>query len=463
MKLKRFIGKDIRGYMNFDITFEENVTFLIGINGSGKTTVLKLLAGLLTPSYTDLTEIEFSEITLFCLKPSEGNDEIQINCTKKDSQLFLTYKDKNTDCKDGTPLFEHSFIRKHYQRRGIEVDNEKLERILFTFEDLKSVQKIKELNSPLFLGLNRRIINSHSSENFERETFFWRKKRENLDSELDMVDNALRDIQEIVFAHIRQNAKKQTTLSDDFRKKVIQDSFIFFKKPVEVSNDYEKEREKLKHKKEELTKATSGLVINDISEALESLFKELSGTLEDLSSIASTERGNISNEYYETLMKWLVNSAQLERIDKLILYGNQYADNITKLKEPITRFTESVNLFFKEGGKEILIDGQGEIKIKVKTDAMGKPKINTIYELSSGEKQLVVMMAHLSFYKLNRRAPIFVIDEPELSLHISWQEIFVDALLKASPNTQFILATHAPAILAKNERRGWCVDLSKRI
>lgn len=287
------------------------------------------------------------------------------------------------------------------------------------------------------------------------------KKREDLNSELDIVDNALRDIQDIVFAHIRQNAKKQTTYSDDFRKKVIQDSFIFFKKPVEVSNDYEREREKLKNKKEELTRATSGLVINDISEPLEYLFEELSGTLEDLSSIASTERGNISNEYYETLMKWLVNSAQLERIDKLILYGNQYAENITKLKEPITRFTESVNLFFKEGEKEILIDGQGEIKVKI--NAMGKTKINTIYELSSGEKQLVIMMAHLSFYKRNRKAPIFVIDEPELSLHISWQEIFVDALLKASPNTQFILATHAPAILAKNERRGWCVDLSKRI
>lgn len=462
MRLKRFIGKDIRGYMNLDIIFKENVTFLIGINGSGKTTVLKLLAGLLTPSYTDLTEIEFSEITLFCLKHSEGNDEIQISCKKRDSYLFLTYNDnKNPPIEDKVLLFEHSPLRKRYHRRGGEMEDEKLERVLLEFEDLNPVQKIKELNSPLFLGLNRRIINSHSSENFEREIFFWRKRREDLNSELDIVDNALRDIQDIVFSHIRQNAKKQTTYSDDFRKRVIQDSFSFFKKPVGVSEDYKKEREKLKCKKEELTKATSGLVINDISEPLESLFKELSGTLETLSSIASTENGKISGEYYETLMKWLVNSAQLERIDKLILYGNQYADNITKLKEPITRFTESVNLFFKEGGKEILIDGQGEIKVKI--NAMGKTKINTIYELSSGEKQLVVMMAHLSFYKLSRMAPIFVIDEPELSLHISWQEIFVDALLKASPNTQFILATHAPAILAKKEREEWCVDLSREI
>lgn len=462
MRLKRFIGKDIRGYMNLDIIFKENVTFLIGINGSGKTTVLKLLAGLLMPSYTDLAEIEFSEITLFCLKHSEGNNEIQISCKKKDSYLFLRYNDnENPPIEDKVPFFEHSPLRKRYYRRDREMEDEMPERVLLEFEDLKSVEKIKDLNSPLFLGLNRRIINNHGSEYFEREIFFWRKRREGLNSELDIVDNALRDIQDIVFSHIRQNAKRQTMYSDDFRKKVIQDSFSFFQKPVEVSDDYKKEREKLEDKKKELTRATLGLVIKDLSEPLESLFKELSETLETLSSIASTENGKISGEYYETLMKWLVNSAQLERIDKLISYGNKYADNITKLKEPITRFTESVNLFFKEGGKEILIDGQGEIKVKI--NAIGKSKINTIYELSSGEKQLVVMMAHLSFCKLNRMDSIFVIDEPELSLHISWQEIFVDALLKASPNTQFILATHAPAILARKERAEWCVDLSREI
>ena len=90
-----------------------------------------------------------------------------------------------------------------------------------------------------------------------------------------------------------------------------------------------------------------------------------------------------------------------------------------------------------------------------------KVKMNDIFELSSGEKQLIIMLAHLAFYNSSNRSPIFIIDEPELSLHISWQEIFVDALLKASPDTQFIMATHSPAILAKNERKQFCEDLTK--
>lgn len=68
IKLKQFIGKDIRGYMNFNIAFNESLTFLIGINGTGKTTILKLLSGLLCPSYIELYQIEFSYIELLCEK-----------------------------------------------------------------------------------------------------------------------------------------------------------------------------------------------------------------------------------------------------------------------------------------------------------------------------------------------------------------------------------------------------------
>ena len=39
MKLIRFKGENIRGYQLQSIDFRDRLTFLIGINGSGKTTV----------------------------------------------------------------------------------------------------------------------------------------------------------------------------------------------------------------------------------------------------------------------------------------------------------------------------------------------------------------------------------------------------------------------------------------
>ncbi len=457
MRLKHFIGKNIRGYMNLNVTFRENITFLIGINGSGKTTLLKLLSGLLSPSYIDLAEIEFTEIHLECERLSDSKT-FTISAFKKENRMFLEYNDISLNKKISNEiLIINPYLDKRYYNRRESVDFERLNRLIIEFEELEIVNQIKNIKPPLFLGLNRRITEK-SRIYIEREAYYSRRKWQNVDLLFDSVDEALSDIQDMVYENIRQNAKKQSIYSDDFRKKVIKDSFKIYQETPIVSTNYKDELAKLPSRKEKLTMAISELDIKDISEQLDTLFEQLSTILRTLSETAATDEGKVSNEYYEALLKWMINSAQLEKIDSITSYWNQYAENITKLKEPIIRFTEGVNLFFMEGHKEILIDGQGTIKIKIIED--GRIKINSIYELSSGEKQLVIIMAHLAFCRINKRGSVFIIDEPELSLHISWQEIFVDALLRASPDTQFILATHAPAILAKPERKYLCEDLS---
>ena len=73
----------------------------------------------------------------------------------------------------------------------------------------------------------------------------------------------------------------------------------------------------------------------------------------------------------------------------------------------------------------------------------------TIEGLSSGERQLLVIFAH-SFFNQNN---IFIIDEPELSLHLGWQEKLAEAMFSANPYSQFILATHSPEIIAGNKNK----------
>lgn len=67
--------------------------------------------------------------------------------------------------------------------------------------------------------------------------------------------------------------------------------------------------------------------------------------------------------------------------------------------------------------------------------------------LSSGERQILVFFANLIFGVKDTSSGIFVVDEPELSLHLSWQKVFVEKALGINNNVQFIFATHAPEIV----------------
>ena len=42
---------------------------------------------------------------------------------------------------------------------------------------------------------------------------------------------------------------------------------------------------------------------------------------------------------------------------------------------------------------------------------------------------------------------LILIDEPELSLNIKWQNELVPLLMESAPNSQIILATHSPSIV----------------
>lgn len=43
-------------------------------------------------------------------------------------------------------------------------------------------------------------------------------------------------------------------------------------------------------------------------------------------------------------------------------------------------------------------------------------------------------------------------DEPETSLHVEWQAVFIDKIKELNPNIQIIIATHNPLILLNREQ-----------
>ena len=70
--------------------------------------------------------------------------------------------------------------------------------------------------------------------------------------------------------------------------------------------------------------------------------------------------------------------------------------------------------------------------------------------LSSGEKNILLLF--LNVFLSSGQSPLFIIDEPELSLNVKWQRRLVDSLLEISEDyyCQFLLATHSIELLSKH-------------
>ncbi len=120
-----------------------------------------------------------------------------------------------------------------------------------------------------------------------------------------------------------------------------------------------------------------------------------------------------------------------------------YPQRYDEIKREIQTFETLVNQMFEETHKTMsIIDSQ----LKFKTH---KGHICELKDLSSGEKQLLLIL--LRVFLLENQPAVIFMDEPEISLHIGWQQILLDTLTKLNSNSQFFLTTHSPSIFG----RGW--------
>ena len=70
-------------------------------------------------------------------------------------------------------------------------------------------------------------------------------------------------------------------------------------------------------------------------------------------------------------------------------------------------------------------------------------------QLSSGEKQILLILT--TVFLQEEKPNVLLMDEPEISLHITWQDRLIELIRKLNPNCQLILTTHSPNIFAN----GW--------
>lgn len=76
----------------------------------------------------------------------------------------------------------------------------------------------------------------------------------------------------------------------------------------------------------------------------------------------------------------------------------------------------------------------------------------SVKSLSSGELNIVTILYYLIFE--TTRGSIVLIDEPEISLHVVWQEqlsVLIEKIMESKPGVQVIIATHSPFISSSDE------------
>lgn len=458
MKLLSFRGENIRGYQNHCINFRDGVTFLIGINGSGKTTVLNLIQGLLTPSLKILTTIEYSFIEVEIVV-NQDMKKIVVSSTKSEDLITISIViDRQL------PLVAKTSINKLNNLIEIEQDNITSAELSFVddpfiqFDSYKEIRKL--IKTPLFISLDR--VSTEQLNNIERRNIFAHKRNRNV---VLNINDCLEAIQSNIYSLFRKNSTLQNQYVVEFRNQVVKTSLKFNNDDFSLlsqSRNLLEEKRKIEKREKDFLEAIKGLEMEDIIAEAQSFFKKLKSAL---NIMLSSQKAVDDKKRNEATITWILNNTQLLKVDEIIESGHSYQQKMERLKAPISRFIQSVNLFFRESNKQLVISKTGDIKI-IYSNTDKNPssrRINNIKELSSGEKQIIAMFGSLIFHNNGDTSDIYFVDEPEISLHLSWQDLYVDALLTACPNNQFILATHSPNIISKSERREWCVDLSPKI
>ena len=130
---------------------------------------------------------------------------------------------------------------------------------------------------------------------------------------------------------------------------------------------------------------------------------------------------------------------QLNQNKKLRANGKTYETVFAKQKYLI----ETLNRLFLPSEKRV-----DEDENRLSFLIMDNQKI-TSFELSSGEKQLLIIL--LTVLCQDEKPSVLLMDEPELSLHITWQYELIKIIRQLNPNCQVIIATHSTSIFTK----GW--------
>lgn len=167
----------------------------------------------------------------------------------------------------------------------------------------------------------------------------------------------------------------------------------------------------------------------------------------------------LSDSRVTTELDWQIYKLQKRYLDYQVNIGNRIIELLTsgdpadqslaaQVGTPKAEFQDTIDELFHDTGKTI-DRKSNEIQF------FQRGEIITPYQLSSGEKQMLVIL--LTALVENHEHYALLMDEPEISLHIEWQQKLIGLIRKINPNAQIILSTHSPALIMD----GWMSNVTE--
>ena len=197
-----------------------------------------------------------------------------------------------------------------------------------------------------------------------------------------------------------------------------------------------------------------GSLSNDESLGVRFVFSPEDATYIHYDVIRSFDRPLIHGDLMEKMavknvkseLDWQLYQLQRRYLDYQVNIGNRiiecltsgHPEEATNISLPKTKFQDLIDELFGETGKTI-IRKSNEILFEQDGDTLYP------YQLSSGEKQLLVIL--LTVLVQDNQSGVLFMDEPEVSLHVEWQQRLIGLIRELNPNVQIILTTHSPAMI----------------
>lgn len=436
MIINKVLIQKLHGYYDYNINLNEDITFIYGSNGCGKTTVLNIISSIVTGKLFNLFEFSFDKIELIYSSKKNTFQTDKIVISKKDV-LNVFFNGKKYVIEDISNLNE---------RLSTSADIGDFERNFF--DKYPVTKEISCTFNYVYLPLNRSCMDNYSQDYFyfNRRHYYSPYRATPGSTYNSYLNESLNYIADIIRDRCALISSIENRINAKFHHKVLISS-------IDITYDLQvlklfKELENtswddILQKKESYIKTLKE--VNEWNENLQNkidkYFREFKNSFNSYTN--SLKTSNNLGVGLDLIFKY----AEFIKIRKIADLAKEMEELKEKARKPKEDFLKIINDFLSSSGKIIEITNEGKVLFKQPSYKNRRPL--TLNDLSSGEKQLVIIFASLVFGLQGNKSGIYIVDEPEASLHLAWQNKFVKSILSVNNNIQLIFATHSPELIGK--------------